>query len=237
MPSKRNEQGQTLEEFLKSYDPTIYKNPAVCVDMAVFSVSESTLKPTVLLIKRRNHPFIGEYALPGGFVEIDEEVEAAAKRELFEEASIQLDKMYEYGSFGRLGRDPRTRIISIAHLGIVPMGAFSPKAGDDASDARVFTLNFTRDNNICLITLCDGENTLKLSLETENDDYFNLPIKIKRVYESSLASDHSEILLKGLQHLCLMNRDTLIKQLKPLVNMQERLREALNILAEQVLGS
>ena len=60
-------------------------------------MSESTLKPTVLLIKRRNHLY-WRIRAPGGFVEIDEE-EAAAKRELFEEASIQLDKMYEYGSF------------------------------------------------------------------------------------------------------------------------------------------
>ena len=159
MPSKRNEQGQTLEEFLKSYDPTIYKNPAVCVDMAVFSVSGEHAEADCIAYQAQESPLYWRIRAPGGFVEIDEEVEAAAKRELFEEASIQLDKMYEYGSFEAC-RDPRTRIISIAHLGIVPMGAFSPKAGDDASDARVFTLNFTRDN-ICLITLCDGENTLK----------------------------------------------------------------------------
>ncbi|NLB61696.1 MAG: NUDIX hydrolase [Clostridiales bacterium] len=238
MQEKRNNEGQTLEEFLNAYDPSIYKNPAVVVDMAVFSVCEknNALVPIVLLIKRGNHPYIHEYALPGGFVEMDEEVEYAAARELFEEANIRLNRLYEFGTFGAVGKDPRTRIISIAHLGVAPMGTLKPKAGDDACDAGLFVVDFLRKENVCEVVLTSEGNELRFSIETENDDFFNLPIKIKRVYNTNLASDHAEILTKGLQHLCLMNRNTLLNQLKPPKILLERLEKALNDLALVVLG-
>ncbi len=78
----RNQAGQTLEEFLAAYRPKDYPHPSVTVDLLVFSLEKE--QPELLMIRRGNHPCLGCWALPGGFVEPQEFVEAAAARELKE---------------------------------------------------------------------------------------------------------------------------------------------------------
>ena len=85
---EKNEKGQTLEEFLKEYDPYQYKNPCATTDMVLFSYAgekPDTDALKVLLVCRKNHPSIGYWALPGGFVELYENLEDTARRELEEE--------------------------------------------------------------------------------------------------------------------------------------------------------
>ena len=84
MTEKRNAKGETLQEFLDSYDDSLYRHPSNTVDMIVMTVEDGQLK--VLLIRRKDHPWIGDWALPGGFVNFDEDLEQAALRELEEEA-------------------------------------------------------------------------------------------------------------------------------------------------------
>ena len=82
---EKNEKGQTLEEFLKEYDPYQYKNPCATTDMVLFSYAgekPDTDALKVLLVCRKNHPSIGYWALPGGFVELYENLEDTARREL-----------------------------------------------------------------------------------------------------------------------------------------------------------
>ena len=78
---KRNERGETLKEFLAKYNPDKYKHPSTTVDMIVATVQDNSLK--VLLVKRKDHPFIGCWATPGGFVQFGEDIDQAAMRELF----------------------------------------------------------------------------------------------------------------------------------------------------------
>ena len=70
---KINEYGETLEQFLKNYDENKYRRPSNTVDMILFTVYEGNLK--VLLVKRKNHPFIGDWAMPGGFIEFEEDMD------------------------------------------------------------------------------------------------------------------------------------------------------------------
>jgi len=103
------------------------------VDMAVFSVAGGKLR--ILLVKRGKDPFKGRWALPGGFVELDEEIPKAAERELQEETGLKGVELEMIGVFGTPGRDPRGRTISTVYLGIAPFGRSDVKAGDDAAEA------------------------------------------------------------------------------------------------------
>jgi len=121
-----------------------WPRPMVTVDAVVFTYSGNRAK--VLLINRGKEPFKGKWALPGGFVEIDEELEDAVVRELGEEtglAGVQLEQMH---TFGTVGRDPRGRQISIAFLGIATKGQDTIKAGDDAAQAQWFDIENLPDD-------------------------------------------------------------------------------------------
>src|SRR5438552_12417547 len=95
-------EGQTDEEKARHYDPSKYDRPSVTVDVVMMSLRQRDLQ--ILLVKRRSWPFEGMWAIPGGFVNIDESLEAAAKRELQEETNVQdvyLEQLYTFGDPGR----------------------------------------------------------------------------------------------------------------------------------------
>jgi 8-oxo-dGTP diphosphatase len=123
----------------EEYDVTKYERPSVTVDAVIFSVVEGELK--VLLIKRKNWPFEGMWAIPGGFVEIDEPLEDAAARELYEETGIGGVHLEQFYTFGQPDRDPRTRVISVAYLALVDAGQLQPRAADDAADVGWFSVH------------------------------------------------------------------------------------------------
>ena len=89
----------------------------VTVDIIVFTVMHDNLK--VLLIRRNKPPFKGKFALPGGFVEENEELEEAAKRELTEETNIKDVFLLQLGTYGGVKRDPRGRVVSVAYLAFI----------------------------------------------------------------------------------------------------------------------
>jgi 8-oxo-dGTP diphosphatase len=105
------------------------KTPALTVDCVVFDA-----KGRVLLVRRKNPPFKGRYALPGGFVDVGETVEAGARRELMEETGIKVGKLSLLGVYSDPRRDPRGHTCSVALLGRVARA--TPKAGDDAAGAE-----------------------------------------------------------------------------------------------------
>jgi 8-oxo-dGTP diphosphatase len=91
-------------------------------------------KPRVLLIRRKHPPFAGMWAIPGGFVEMDESLEAAARRELLEEASVRISGLRQLQTFGDPKRDPRGRVISVVFLAQVDPRKLNPRAADDAAE-------------------------------------------------------------------------------------------------------
>ncbi len=115
-----------------------WPRPMVTADAVVFAFVKG--RPKLLLIKRGRDPFKGKWALPGGFVGIDEELEHAAARELAEETGLLHVPLEQIHTFGKVGRDPRGRQITVAFMGIVKRGQNSVRAADDAADARWFDI-------------------------------------------------------------------------------------------------
>jgi 8-oxo-dGTP diphosphatase len=123
----------------KRYDVTKYERPSVTVDVVIFGVMEGELK--VLLIQRKNWPFEGMWAIPGGFVDMDEPLEDAAARELYEETGVEGVYPEQFYTFGQPDRDPRTRVITVAYLALVDAGRLQPRAADDAADVGWFSVH------------------------------------------------------------------------------------------------
>ncbi|MFQ6036862.1 MAG: NUDIX domain-containing protein, partial [Sedimentisphaerales bacterium] len=113
-------------------------NPMVSVDAIVFGFFKNKTK--LLLVKRGNEPFKGKWALPGGYVGIDEELEEAVARELAEETSLVNVPLEQMHTFGKCGRDPRGRQITIAFMGVATKEPTRIKAGDDAAEVRWFDI-------------------------------------------------------------------------------------------------
>ncbi len=110
----------------------------VTVDIILFK--EVSNKNLILLIKRKNEPFKDCWALPGGFVDENEDLKVAAIRELHEETQIEIENLEQLKAFGKPFRDPRSHVVSIAYTGFV-----SPEtnaiASDDAKEAKWFSVN------------------------------------------------------------------------------------------------
>lgn len=114
-----------------------YPRPSVTVDIIVFTFQQEELR--VLLVQRNGEPFAGDWALPGGFVQMDEDLETAAHRELVEETNVQDVYLEQLYTFGEPERDPRGRVITVTYFALLSLDQAAEQAiqaGDDAGDAR-----------------------------------------------------------------------------------------------------
>jgi len=109
---------ESEQEFLAKYDASRFARPSVAVDVAIVTHSEGQLR--ALVYERDEHPAMGAWALPGGFVGIDEALDSAARRVLADKAGVDNVYLEQLFTFGRVDRDPRTRIITVAHTALVP---------------------------------------------------------------------------------------------------------------------
>lgn len=116
-----------------------YPRLMLTVDAVVFRKNNGLLE--VLLIQRKHYPFEGMWALPGGFVDMDETCEEAVVRELKEETSLTLTGLKQLHTFSELGRDPRGRTVSVTFFGITDYENSTVKGGDDARDAQWYPIN------------------------------------------------------------------------------------------------
>lgn len=214
----------TEAEFLRSYDPSKYERPSVTVDMVIFTVTDREQKNyrklpekdlKVLLIKRGGHPYRGAWALPGGFVNPDENLHQAAARELAEETGIRDVYMEQLYTWGDPDRDPRTRVISCSYMALVDSADIRLRAGDDADDARWFTIvkrlqhekraeesgSIVRNRQFAL-TLTSDEMEMNAEIEKTITTTGKLQIEDEQIVQpGKLAFDHARIISYALDRL------------------------------------
>ena len=196
MPEKRDKNGLTEKEFLENYTDSIYEKPSVTVDILVMTVDESISKLKVLLVKRDEHPYLNQFALPGGFIKPDETAYQAAARKLYEETGLKdiyLDQVY---TFTKPGRDPRGWVMSIAYLALVP-GQIECNTG-----AMWFDLEITQGK----IKLSNRESHVHITYGIKDETFKNGRIIYEnwvagQISEDRLAFDHIEIIIESVLKL------------------------------------
>jgi 8-oxo-dGTP diphosphatase len=135
---ERDEEWRTPEARAHHYNAHKYERPSVTVDVVIMSLRQQDLQ--ILLVKRRSWPFEGMWAIPGGFVNIDESLESAAKRELQEETGVQDVYLEQLYTFGDPDRDPRTRVITVMYFALLDTERLQVRAASDAADVGWFSV-------------------------------------------------------------------------------------------------
>lgn len=121
------------------YDASQYERPSVTVDVLLFTIEENELK--ILLVKRNEDPFKGGWALPGGFVKMDESLDDAAKRELSEESGVKNVYLEQLYTFGNPKRDPRTRVITVTYMALTTKSEWKLSSSGDVTEAEFFKVD------------------------------------------------------------------------------------------------
>jgi 8-oxo-dGTP diphosphatase len=213
----KDKNGLNEHHPLKQYNSNVFAKPSVTVDMLIFTILEnksssyrklSDKKLGILLIKRRGHPYLGSWALPGGFVEIDESLYDAAKRELLEETGLKDIYMEQLYTWGEINRDPRMRVISVSYMGLVNSKNHKLIAGTDADNTEWFiidgvTIRSESQGHSCIdkIHLTNGSGSTELSAEIkcgtdlQGKEYRGI------IKNKGIAFDHAKIISMGLERL------------------------------------
>ncbi|MGE7825591.1 NUDIX domain-containing protein [Paenibacillus sp. NPDC093718] len=215
--------GLTEREFLEQYRAGDYERPSVAADMVIFTVTDEEADSyrklpekelRILLIRRGGHPFLGKWALPGGFVQPSETTEQAAARELREETGVDDVYLEQLYTFSDIGRDPRTWVMSCSYMALINSDKLELKAGEDAADAAWFQVSYRllREQKELME---DGyvktlEYELKLSGEEELSAIVARTLTVKTtststdykiVSNNGLAFDHAKIIACAIERL------------------------------------
>lgn len=191
------------KKFLENYSMKNYDRPSVTGDAAALKIAAEAGEPTLslLLIKRGGFPYRGCWALPGGFLQRNETVEECARRELEEETCLKVQTLLPLGCFSTPGRDPRGWIISHPYLAILSEeeSKNKPAAGDDASAACWFRVNYTIENEKISVNLTSAQERISEVLKFECPFPAHPPV-FQRIHEEGarLAFDHAEMIAAAL---------------------------------------
>jgi len=203
-----NKDYKSEEEFLKDYDSTSFEKLSVTTDILIFSVSNEEennyrktdkKKMSILLVKRRNYPFKDKWCLPGGFLQIDENLDDAPKRILKKETNIDDIYLEQLYTFGNIDRDPRMRIISTSYMALVDK---SRLANNLSADSSWFDIVLREDKDDMVTIVLDNGNesinfSIKKLLREKTTDRYSFEV----IQNEKLAFDHPLVILSGFERL------------------------------------
>jgi len=198
---------KTEEEFLKAYDPNQYDRLSLTTDILVLSISneetnnyrKSTKKHmSLLLIKRDDYPFKDKWCIPGGFLDVKEDLDECPKRILERETGLKdifLEQLY---TFGEVNRDPRMRIVSTTYMSLIDKDRLDYKLKENAS---WFNISYTEKNNIVTVTLDNDIDTIEFKIKKVLKEKTTDRYKFECIENDKLAFDHPLVILAGIERL------------------------------------
>jgi len=196
------------EEFLKDYDSSKFEKLSMTADILIFSVSNEEVdnyrktdkkKMSILLVKRDNYPFKDKWCLPGGFIDINEDLDVAPIRILKKETNVDNIYLEQLYTFGSVKRDPRMRVVSTSYIALIDKNRLTNNLNENAS---WFDIIFYEDkNNIVDITLDNGTTTISFKIEKILKEKTTDRYSFKILKNDNLAFDHPLVILSGIERL------------------------------------
>ena len=195
------------EEFLKAYNPDDYERLSMTTDILIFSISDeehenyrksSKKYMSVLLVKRDDYPFKDKWCLPGGFLDVHEELEDCPVRILERETNLKdiyLEQLYTYRS---INRDPRMRVVSTTYMALVDKNRLKDKLNSNAS---WFNITYFEEKDDVLVILDNGNETIKFKIGKTLRDKTTDRYKFSVLENDSLAFDHPVVIWAGIERL------------------------------------
>lgn len=202
--------GKTYEseaEFLKDYNADVFEKLSMTTDILIMSVSSeetgnyrklSEKKFSILLVKRDNYPFKNKWCLPGGFINIDETLDDAAKRILKKETNLKDIYVEQLYTFSDVKRDPRMRVVSTAYMALVDKNRLSDKINKNASWFNVLLLE---DDKKYHVTLDNGNEEIKFVVAKKLRDLTTDRYDFEIEKNAQLAFDHPLVIISGIERL------------------------------------
>jgi ADP-ribose pyrophosphatase YjhB (NUDIX family) len=189
-------------EYLKNYNPSDWPKPSVAADIAVFAYGEGRLY--LLLVERGNYPYKGNWALPGGFINMDEDLIETAERELEEETGLKNVYLEQVSMWGKPGRDPRGRTITVLFMALINKEKAKVQAGDDANAAQWFAITnyiekrdfFEEEKAVRTKKLIlEGDTVLAPQVKESVCYGENKCVQTAIIEDSDLAFDHAQCII------------------------------------------
>ena len=196
------------EEFLKDYDSSKFEKLSMTTDILIFSVSSEEVdnyrktdkkKMSILLVKRTDYPFKDKWCLPGGFINIDEELDEAPIRILKNETNVDNIYLEQLYTFGSVKRDPRMRVVSTSYIALIDKNRLTNNLSDNASWFDVIL--YEEKDNIVDIILSNGTVNINFKIKKILKEQTTDRYAFKILENSSLAFDHPLVILSGIERL------------------------------------
>lgn len=195
------------EEFLKYYDSSKFEKLSLTTDILIISIANekvdnyrktSKKNMSILLVKRDDYPFKNKWCLPGGFLDVHEDLEDAPNRILKRETNLDNIYLEQLYTFGDVHRDPRMRIVSTAYMALIDKNRLNTKLMENAS---WFNVSVKEENGIVTIILDNGKDILKTRIKKTLKDKTTDRYKFEIVENNDLAFDHALVILSGIERL------------------------------------
>lgn len=195
------------EEFLKHYDSSKFEKLSLTTDILIISIANekvdnyrktSKKNMSILLVKRDDYPFKDKWCLPGGFLDVHEDLEDAPNRILKRETNLDNIYLEQLYTFGDVHRDPRMRIVSTAYMALIDKNRLNTKLMENGS---WFNVSVKEENGIVTIILDNGKDILKTRIKKTLKDKTTDRYKFEIVENNDLAFDHALVILSGIERL------------------------------------